>query len=432
MTAPGAPDSADASPLFRSEVIEGRRPQMTGEVLLTARRASRWAAGLAGVSALALVTLVAAGSYTRRAAVSGYLAPDQGVVRLYAPATATVLEQRVREGQQVDKGEVLYVLSTDRIGPGEVDYQQAISGTLEERRRSLEVERQAVDGAGVVDLQALRQRLQVSRHEREQLGRQLQALELQIQGAEETRLRYRDLFQQGLVTRDVWQDKERETLELRQRLQGLVREQLALQRLGVELGQQLEAAQARRVTQQQSLGRELAALREQYTGSEARRRVIVTAPHGGRATLVQGLPGSTVDGSRPLLTLLPEQVTLQAQLYAPSRAVGFIRPGTSVWLRHEAYPYQKFGHQEGEVVSVSTFPAELDELVGLAAFADAANREPLYAITVRLRSQSMPVQGQAQPLRPGLRVQADLMMERRRLYEWMLEPLFGLRRAVSL
>jgi membrane fusion protein len=146
---------------------------------------------------------------------------------------------------------------------------------------------------------------------------------------------------------------------------------------------------------------------------------------------VQGLPGSTVDGSRPLLTLLPSAVTLQAQLYAPSRTVGFVRPGTRVWLRHEAYPYQKFGHQEGEVVSVSTFPADLSELAGLAAFAEAGSSEPLYAITVRLRHQTLDVQGQAQALRPGLRVQADLMMERRRLYEWMLEPLYTLRRVVG-
>ncbi len=138
---------------------------------------------------------------------------------------------------------------------------------------------------------------------------------------------------------------------------------------------------------------------------------------------------------RPLLVLVPDDTTLQAVLYAPSRTVGFVRPGTPVWLRHEAFPYQKFGHQRGEVVAVSTYPAGLDDQLGLASFApDAAgagaSAEPLYAIIVRLERQVFPAQASA-PLRPGLRVQADLMMEQRRLWEWMLEPLLTAAKAVK-
>lgn len=428
--APPAQTDESDSPLFRHEVIEGRRPQMAGEVLLTSRLSSHWTALLASLCALALLGLLFFGSYTRRASVAGQLAPEQGVVRLFAPLTATVVEQRVQEGQEVQRDQVLYVLSTDRQGTGEQGYQAEIASTLEERRRLLEAELGTVLDATAADTLALQRRIAVARREAAAAAAQGEDLRHEVQVADETRQRYRLLFEQGLVTRDNWQSRERDWLDLRQRRQAVAREQLALQRQVVELGQQLDAAQSRQQTQQQSLGRDLAALREQLTSSEARRRVVVTAPHAGRATLVQGQPGSTVDPSRPLLTLLPAAVTLQAQLYAPSRTVGFVQPGTRVWLRHEAYPYQKFGHQEGEVVSVSTFPAELSELAGLAAYAEAGSNEPLYAITVRLLSQTLDVQGRPQPLRPGLRVRADLMMERRRLYEWILEPLYTLRRAM--
>ena len=209
----------------------------------------------------------------------------------------------------------------------------------------------------------------------------------------------------------------------------------ALAREQAQVEQQLDQARAARQTREQSIERELALLGEQLADAEARRRIIITAPQDGRATLLQGAPGTTVDAVRPLLVLVPDDTTLQAVLYAPSRTVGFVRPGTPVWLRHEAFPYQKFGHQRGEVVAVSTYPAGLDDQLGLASFApDAAgagaSAEPLYAITVRLERQVFPAQASA-PLRPGLRVQADLMMEQRRLWEWMLEPLLTAAKAVK-
>jgi len=53
------------------------------------------------------------------------------------------------------------------------------------------------------------------------------------------------------------------------------------------------------------------------------------------------------------MALLPKGSQLQAQLLAPSRAVGFIEPGDKVLLRYQAFPYQKFGHHAGKVVRVS-------------------------------------------------------------------------------
>ncbi len=77
--------------------------------------------------AVLLVLFISFGSYTRRTTVSGQLVPQGGVLRLYTPQQAVVLEKRVREGQQVAKGEVLYILSSDRLGSGAQEIQAAIS-----------------------------------------------------------------------------------------------------------------------------------------------------------------------------------------------------------------------------------------------------------------------------------------------------------------
>ena len=135
-----------------------------------------------------------------------------------------------------------------------------------------------------------------------------------------------------------------------------------------------------------------------------------------------------ISASVPMLTIVPKGVALEAQLFGPSSAVGFIRAGQRVLLRYQAYPYQKFGQYEGTVASVSRSaisPAELSQqLAGLTSLYGA--NVPVYRITVTLGSQNVRAYGEAVPLQPGMQLEADIMMERRRLIEWVLDPLFTL------
>jgi len=117
-----------------------------------------------------------------------------------------------------------------------------------------------------------------------------------------------------------------------------------------------------------------------------------------------------------LASLLPAQARLQAQLLAPSSAIGFVREQQPVLLRYAAFPYQKFGHQRGEVVQVSRAPLP-------SATPGAA---PMYRITVALERQSIAAYGLEQPLVPGMQIEADVLLERRRLIEWIFETVLGI------
>ncbi len=52
--------------------------------------------------------------------------------------------------------------------------------------------------------------------------------------------------------------------------------------------------------------------------------------------------------------------------------------------------------------------------------------EPVFSITVRLNQQSVKTYGTELPLQAGMRLDADILQETRRLYEWMLEPLYSI------
>ena len=97
-------------------------------------------------------------------------------------------------------------------------------------------------------------------------------------------------------------------------------------------------------------------------------------------------------------------------------------------LRYQAFPYQKFGHHAGQVLQVSRTPLQATELAGLPlpeAMKGAASAEPLYRITVALDAQAVKAYGQPQPLAAGMQLEADVLLDRRRLIEWIFEPLLS-------
>jgi membrane fusion protein len=136
--------------------------------------------------------------------------------------------------------------------------------------------------------------------------------------------------------------------------------------------------------------------------------------------------GQSVTPGVALASLLPADARLQAVLFAPSSAVGFVRSNQSVQLRYQAFPYQKFGHQSGEVVQVSRSPLQASELAALPLQSAVAAAEPLYRITVALDRQTVAAYGQSQALSPGMQLEADVLLDRRRLIEWLFEPVLGI------
>jgi len=207
--------------------------------------------------------------------------------------------------------------------------------------------------------------------------------------AEDTLTRYQSLSAKDYISKEQLQQKNEELLDQKQRLQDLERNRIST---SSELSDQQTALTSLSLKSQNDvaeLSRTLSSAQEQLTESESKRRIVVTAPVTGTATAVLVDAGQTVDSSRPLLSIVPQNAVFRAELYAPSRAIGFIRPGQNVVLRFQAYPYQKFGHQTGIVESVSRTALTTDEINDVGMSIDGLNdREPRYRIIVKLPAQS--------------------------------------------
>jgi len=423
-------NNPSAGRLFRGEALDHQRTQLLGQIVLTPKIPVLGLSLFAALLALAVVVFLVVGSHTRRVTVSGQLMPAGGLIRVHTPQAGVVLEKRVSEGQLVRKGELLYVLSSDRQGDGARELQADIARQVGERKSSLELEIDRSQRVQAQELTSLQRRADTLRAESAAIAGQIEQQKTRVQMAQDARQRYQGLADQDFIAREELLDKEIDLTEQRSRLRGLEREALGVQR---ELGmvqQELDSARLRHANQVALLEREVSSTDQQLTEVESRRRVLISAPESGRATLVSAEVGQSIDGNQALVTLVPATGDLQARLYAPSSSIGFVQPGDPVLLRYQAFPYQKFGQHEGVVQTVSTSAVNPTELAGLPA-TGLQPGEPVFAILVRLNSGSILANGQERPLQVGMQLDADILQERRKLYEWILEPVYSVTRRLE-
>lgn len=413
--------------LFRPEVVEFNRPKWLGEIVLIRPPSFRIYTAMTLLLIVLISTFFILGSYTRRSTVSGELVPTTGVIKLYSQQPAIVQEMQVSEGQEVKRGQLLYLLSGERTSKTIGDTQAAISSQVELRLQSLTLE---LDKTKTLYDDAQRALI----YKTETLKDDLKTLEAQLEGqitrtrlAEENAARNQNLFEQHYISKDMLQQKQSDLLEQQQRLQILQRDLIRARReLREQKNEQASAAVKQQILVSQ-LDRNMATIEQELAESEARRRIVISAPEDGTVTAVNAQRGQLVDGAKPLLSLVPRGSVLQAHLYAPSKAIGFIKTDDPVRLRYQAYPYQKFGHAYGRVTSISKTSIAGAELSAAAVPASrTATTEPLYRITVEIEKQTVDAYGKPQALQAGMLLDADILLETRRLFEWVLEPLYSI------
>ena len=272
--------------LFRREVLESHRQAWLGTVQLT-RPVPLWVAtGFVLGVAILVGAFLWTGEYTRKARVTGFLAPDRGVIRLVAPQAATVVEAHAREGQRVRQGDALFVLDVGQSSP-RGDTQAAVESSLAARQRSLRGSSAQQSELEAARLAALDRRIEAMQRElgplRRGAGPAAQARAARRGGAgavqgvprRELRLRRPGAHQvRGAVRRQGAAD----ALE-RQRAAHL-REIAALQAERRELPLRARAAQG-------EIERDLAALAQQAAENAARQRIVVRAPQDGTVSAVR-------------------------------------------------------------------------------------------------------------------------------------------------
>jgi membrane fusion protein len=408
------------SRLFRQEAIEAQSSRLWSDVTLTTPLPLKLAAGALLLSVAGLAAYLVTGSFSHKEHAPGFIAAHEGVANVMAPRAGAVAELFVREGQIVNKGDPLLSVRYEQTNLSGIGVDAAEMKSLRREntqiRKQIDLENRKADAAAeslkaaIVSIDAEIATL------KQQLAVQAQKTAMASQAISEVA----PLVAKHLITQPE-QAKRREAL-------------LTSQQAELELNRAIAA----RATDRNAKSAELTQLpiesqqriavlrgekdenRLKISQIDADRGYVVNAPKDGKVSALQVWVGKTVETNVPQMSIVPLNDTLTAELFVPAQAIGLIAPGQPVHLDLASFPYQKFGFLEGAVDTVSYTLLKPDQSVGPIALA-----APAYRVSVTLKQQTIRAYGQDVALKSDMQLSADIVSDRRSLFEWIIDPLLA-------
>lgn len=408
--------------LFRQEAIDAQREKFFGEATV-ARPLTMWAMTALAIIAAAVMIMVAVwGQYTRRERVEGFLALDIGAARVQIPDAGRVAELMVKEGLEVTAGTPLARISYDRSTETSSSTSALVSGELAQRRVSLAKEQEQLRELGAQQSQQQRKKVVDLQTELQQLDRELQLQERRLNSSREQAQRFVDLAKDKFYSDVAVRQKQDDVTDQEIRLQALKRQRLALDRDLSNAKLEEPAITLKSRSQVDQITRQISEVQQTLATEDAKRETIIRAPITGTVTNIAISQGQSVAADALLATVLPKGSVLHVELLVPTRAIGFVTQGKEVVMRYEAFPFERFGQYRGVITDVSQTVWSAGEKIGPMMV-----KEPVYRVAVTLDQQTVTALGQTVPLRSGMLVNADILLEKRSLFEWIFEPVMQLR-----
>ncbi len=415
--------------IFRPEVSEKNSESWLGEIRLSSPISHRvWAIAAVVCTSLLLAWLIF-GEYTRRGHVTGVLVPVGGFARIKARAPGAVSRILVHEGGRVSVGDALIEIDNDRYTEANESLAGDVALTFEQEKRTLQEDIESARRASVRKKRDLQRQQTLIR---EQIARADEMLALFREEAKSQAAllsKIEPASVQGFVSSVQVQQQRSSVATANAAVNRQITEKLLLE-------QQLRVIDTEFAQLPDDLNseingslRQLARSQAATDRNEADRKTVVRAMVDGTVSSVLVHPGQTVGVNSSLLSIVPSDAPLEAELYVSNSIVGFVRQGDTVSLRYQAFPYQKFGVHSARVEYVSAgvlSPAEIAEVAGPGNIA-----EPMYRVRASLRRQTIDIYGEKKTLAAGMAVNGAIMLDRRRVYEWIFEPMYAMRRKME-
>ncbi|KZD01134.1 MULTISPECIES: HlyD family type I secretion periplasmic adaptor subunit [unclassified Thalassospira] len=394
------------------------------------------------VGFLALIAWSATTEIKETAITFGQVMPTSAVNKIQHLEGGIIEQIMVRDGDLVEKGQVLIRLKADGA-QAELSQTETRLGNLQleaERYRALAESREPDFTTLMVQYPELAQNQdEIYRIQTELDANQSEILEVQIKernaelaqlSEQEATLRKsvdllsqevtmrRSLYEQGLNSKVLFLNIQRELNEAQGNLSGVIAEKARARETIAEANlrlNELEKTQREEaITELGRLGGEIAQAREALRKLRDRvNRLEIIAPTRG---YIKGLQFTTIGGviapAQVVMELVPVDDVLIAETRISTEDIGHVHLGQPVTVKVSAFDFIRYGGIQGELVSISA-----------STFVDEDGR-PYYKGKVALEADAVGEGAAAQKIIPGMTVQADIQTGERTLLQYLLKPVY--------
>lgn len=419
--------SSPRQELFRAESLQEQQTLWLGRHTLALGLPAAMSSIASTLMVIAAAALVTWGGYARRVELHGVVLPSKGLVQVASPAAGWVEALNVHDGENVTSGTRLYTLNTDTTTRNGDTQQQIL--------RSLAAQRSVVLFQINRETQITDQQDAELRRKIDNLAAQIQQMNVQIAVKDQfvrtlttDFANYSRFVAKGIGTLNEKEAQQQNWMRWTDELQDLKSRALQLQGEQIETQARLGRLHLQSDSEIAGMRAKLSDLDQQVANSEAKHSIEIVSSASGRVTAISAYPGQVIPAGARMLTIVPSQDRMQAEFLAPSTSIGFLRPGQRVLLRYSAFPYQKFGEYWGTVTEISRAALEAEELKALVPTMSPADQsKTFYRVAVAPDRPDVTAYGRSEPLQASMQVDARVLLDRRPIYQWILEPLYGLR-----
>jgi membrane fusion protein len=414
---------------FRPQSLRARELAWQGRPALALGLPAAFTTFASLALAAATAALVTFGSYARRVDLQGTVLPNTGLIAISAPTSGWIESLAVQEGELVEQGTPLYTLDVDTATKGG-SVQQLVANVLIGQREMLTGQIDRRTGMSEETQKQLQQKIGNLNAQIDQLGVQITMQQGFFKTISDEYNLFRNLLERHQASLNEFNTRQQSWMQSQFKLQELESSKLRLNGELNDAQYQLATIAITTSDEIDALKAKISEINEKLATGEARRSIEIRAPGAGVVTAIVGHPGQVVGAGSPMLKIVPQDTSMEAELLAPSNAIGFVHEGERVLLRYSAFPYQKFGEYWGTVVTVSHAALSPDQVQTLLAGASPVNQTgPFYHVIVKPDSQFVNIDGGRHSLPASMQVQAYALLDRRPLYQWILEPLYDIARA---
>lgn len=386
------------------------------------------------------------------AVAPGKLVPQTHLKIVQPPEQGIVREILVREGEQVAQGQVLIRMDAVMADADVL----SLTHEYEEKRLALRRVGAQLDGVPLqpeasdrpelfarvagqyqANVQAYQNALAQERAVSEKARHDLAAAEQIKTKIEKVLPHYRAqdnayslLVKEGFMGKIIAADKERERVEKEQDLitqEHAIRSSQALIEQSQRKSGQITADYRRELQAERvEASAQMEKMRQELTKHEHRQQLLeLKAPHAGMIKdLATHTIGTVAAPGTILMTVVPKQDPLIAEVFVTNEDVGFVRPGQDVRVKLAAFQFNKYGMLEGKVRHVSPDATEGRDRGASTDGGRHAPEAPLtYRTVVDVSSQVLLSAGIRHALASGMQVTAEIHLGTRSVLEYLFSPL---------
>lgn len=388
------------------------------------------------------------------AVAEGKLVP-QSYLKIVQPAEQGIVKDiLIKEGELVKKGQVLMrmdaVISTAegkslaseagkyRLALRRIDAELGGKAFVKESSDSADVfshvfaQYQANRRAYESQLEEQRSVLDKAQHELSGAREIKTKLEMVLPHYREQERSYVTLLKEGHVARLDATDKQRERIEKEQDLRSqefvikstqatIDQAQKKINQITADYRRQLQAERVEAASQLEKVSQELA--KQQYRNE----LLELKAPQDGVVKdLATHTVGTVTTPGTILMTLIPQNESLRAEVWVTNEDIGFVRAGQKVKLKLSAFTFQKYGMIDGLVEQVSADSSDNGSSDKSDPLAAAANNRSggklVYKALVTMTNQHLVVDGVLHKVTPGMQVTAEIKLGTRSVLDYLFSP----------